>query len=433
MKKILSILMVLTLIILFALTWYCSRQTEQFFAARIAAINQVSPQLIVVELQNYQRKLFTANAETAVKIGGKEEIRLNHQIRHFVWGVKMVTVLAPDSTLAKGIVTQIPLDQFQLITDINLLGASKSRLILPQFKFQNDRGNLEITGFSAGWNLDGELTMGNFVCLLDSLQVQQADQSELNLVNLKITSQITDLQDIPLGNGELQLEKLQLIMGGKPAIEFQNIQSRGETALTQGLFSSSAELNFGRLLLAEETLRDGFLKLTLSEIDAELFHSIQNATGQLQQQALGQQNSSLERQLQLLELYTELLQSGMTLHLEELSLSTDNGEINGKGMLLLPQESASESSLFSLENITANFQLEIDRGAFVTGYRLLNDLQSAQGQYQNRAVLAEQAEQIAGGLVQKGIFTRQDGDKFRVDFSWAGGQGILNGEPLQLK
>jgi len=433
MKKILSILMVLTIIILFALTWYCSRQTEQFFAARIAAINQVSPQLIVVELQNYQRKLFTANAETAVKIGGKEEIRLNHQIRHFVWGVKMVTVLAPDSTLAKGIVTQIPLDQFQLITDINLLGASKSRLILPQLKFQNDRGNLEITGFSAGWDLDSELTMGNFVCLLDSLQVQQADQSELNLVNLKITSQITDLQDIPLGNGELQLEKLQLKMGGKPAIEFQNIQSRGQTALTQGLFSSSAELNFGRLLLAEETLRDGFLKLTLSEIDAELFHSIQNATGQLQQQALGQQNSSLERQLQLLELYTELLQSGMTLHLEELSLSTDNGEINGKGMLLLPQESASESSLFSLENITANFQLEIDRGAFVTGYRLLNDLQSAQGQYQNRAVLAEQAEQIAGGLVQKGIFTRQDGDKFRVDFSWAGGQGILNGEPLQLK
>ncbi len=433
MKKILSILMVLTIIILFALTWYCSRQTEQFFAARIAAINQVSPQLIVVELKNYQRKLFTANAETAVRIGGKEEIRLNHQIRHFVWGVKMVTVLAPDSTLAKGIVTQIPLDQFQLITDINLLGASKSRLILPQFKFQNDRGNLEITGFSAGWNLDGELTMGNFVCLLDSLQVQQADQSELNLANLKITSRMTDLQDIPLGNGELQLEKLQLIMGGKPAIEFQNIQSRGETALTQGLFSSSAELNFNQLLLAEETLRDGFLKLTLSEIDAELFHSIQNATGQLQQQALGQQNSSLERQLQLLELYTELLQSGMTLHLEELSLSTDNGEINGKGMLLLPQESASESSLFSLENITANFQLEIDRGAFVTGYRLLNDLQSAQGQYQNRAVLAEQAEQIAGGLVQKGIFTRQDGDKFRVDFSWAGGQGILNGEPLQLK
>ena len=49
------------------------------------------------------------------------------------------------------------------------------------------------------------------------------------------------------------------------------------------------------------------------------------------------------------------------------------------------------------------------------------------------ALLAEQAEQIAGGLVQKGILTRQDGDKFRVDFSWAGGQGILNGEPLQLK
>jgi len=433
MKRILSILMVLTIIILFALTWYCSYQTEQFFAARIAAINQVSPQLIVVELNSYHRKLFTANAETAVRIEGKEEIKLNHQIRHFVWGVKMVTVLAPDSTLAKEIVTQIPLDQFQLITDINLLGASKSRLILPQLKFQNDRESLEITGFSAGWDLDGELTMGNFVCLLDNLQLKRADQSELNLANLKITSRLTDLQNIPLGDTELQLEKLELLMGGKPAIEFQNIQSRGQTALIQGLFSSSAELNFGRLLLAEETLRDGFLKLTLSGINAELFHFIQNAAGQLQQQAFGQQSSSFERQLQLLELYTELLQSGMTLHLEGLSLTTDNGEINGQGMLSLPQESASESSLFSLGNITANFQLEIDRGAFIIGYRLLNDLQSAQGQYQNRAVLTEQAEQIAWGLVQKGIFSRQDEDKFRVDFTWAEGEGRLNGKPLQLE
>jgi hypothetical protein len=37
-----------------------------------------------------------------------------------------------------------------------------------------------------------------------------------------------------------------------------------------------------------------------------------------------------------------------------------------------------------------------------------------------------------GGLVQKGIFTRQDGDRFRMDFSLVEGQGKINGEPLQL-
>lgn len=244
MKKILSGLMALTIIVLFTLTWYCSHKTEQHFTAQIDAINLASPELLNVELINYQRKLFTANAATAISIRGEEKFSLNHQIRHFVWGVKIITTLAPDSALAKEIVTQVPPDQLQLITDFSLLGASKSRFILPQLTFQDESGNLEITGFSVGWDLNADLTTGNLVCLLDKLQIQHADQSELNLTSLKISSQLTDLHDIPLGNGELQLGKLQLLRYGKPAIEFQNIQYQGQTDLTQGLFSTTAELNF---------------------------------------------------------------------------------------------------------------------------------------------------------------------------------------------
>ena len=190
--------MALTVIILFALTWYCSQITEQNFTAQITAINQASPDLIKIELTNYQRKLFTANAETAVRIGG-DEVKFNHQIRHFVWGVKIVTTLTPDSALAKKMTTRIPLEQLQLTTDFSFLGVSKSRLILPQLAFQDDNRNLEITGFSVGWDLNGDLTAGNFICLLDNFKLQQADQSELNLANLKISTQMTDLQDIPLG------------------------------------------------------------------------------------------------------------------------------------------------------------------------------------------------------------------------------------------
>lgn len=429
MKKILSVLMVLIVMVLFTLTWYCSYITEQHFSAQVTAINQVSPELIKVELKTYQRKLFASAAETIIRIGG-EEVRFNHQIRHFIWGVKMITTLAPDSALAKDIATRIPLEQLLLTTDFSFLGGSKSRFILPQLEFQDDGHSLEITGFSAGWDLNADLTMGNFVCLLDSLQLQQTDQSELKLANLRISSRMTDLQDIPLGNGTLQLEKLQLVGREKLAIEFQNIQYRWQTDLTQGLFSGTAELNFDQLLLAEETLSDGRLKLTLSGIDAGLLRAIQQSSEQLQQQTINQQSSPLELQLQLLKLYTEMLNSGVTLTLKELSLRTDNGKLRGNGDLSLLKDSAAESSLFSLENITANFHLEIDRGAFVTGYRLFNNLQSTGGKHQNPAVLAEQAEQIAGGLVQKGIFTRQNGDKFHLDFSWVEGQGKLNGEAL---
>ena len=433
MKKILSILMALTIVALFTLTWYCSYKAEQYFTAQIAVINLTAPEILKVELKKYQRKLFASKAETAISIRGEEDVRLNHQIRHFVWGVKITTALAPDSVLAKKMAAEVPLDQLQLITDISLLGASKSRLILPQLTFQGDSGNLEITGFSAGWDLNSDLTMGNFVCLFDNLQLQQENQSELNLAKLRMTIQTTDLQDIPLGDWDFQLENLQLTRQGKSSIEFRNIQYRGQTGLNQGLFSSTFGLNFGQLLLAGETLSEGQLKLTLSGIDAELLRSIQQTARQLQQQALDEQSNPLELQLQLLGLYTELLNSGITLTLEDLSLRTENGQVKGSGVLNLPKESAAENSIFSLENIMADFQLGIDRDAFVTGYRLLNHLQATEGNNQNPAVLTEQAEQIAGGLVEKGILVRQSEDRFQLDFFWSEGEGKLNGKPFPLQ
>ncbi|MEA3544930.1 MAG: DUF945 family protein [Thermodesulfobacteriota bacterium] len=431
MKKILSILMALTIVILFALTWYYSRKTEQLFTAQIIAINQAAPELIKVELKNYQRKLFAAQAETAIRIGGEKEVQFNHQIRHFVWGVQMVTTLAPDSALANEIATIIPLEKLQLTTDFSLSGTSKSRLILPQFELKIDSGRLKITGFSAGWDLNADLSSGNFVSFLDNLQLQQADQGELNLVNLKISTQMADLQGIPLGEGELQLEKLQLMSRGESDIEFQNIQYRGQADLNQDVFSSVTELSFSQLLLAGESLSDGRLNLSLTGIDAELLRSLQQTKEQLQRQVFDQQVSSIELQLQLFALYTELLSSGMILNLEDFSLQTANGAVKGTGKLALLEKTATKGSLFSLQNVEGSFHLEIDQGAFVAGYRLFNKLQSGEGQYQNPAILVEQAEQIAGGLVQKGIFVQQDGDRFRIDFSWAEGQGKLNGKLLE--
>jgi uncharacterized protein YdgA (DUF945 family) len=189
-------------------------------------------------------------------------------------------------------------------------------------------------------------------------------------------------------------------------------------------------LNFAELFLAEEKLSNGQLKLTLSGIDSELLRSFQQITEQLQRKTLNQQISSLELQIQMLGLYTQLLHSGISLNLEKLSLDTTDGSINGTGMLTLLNNSDSTGTTFSLENIKADFQLEIDRGAFVTGYRLFNNLQIDEQKELNPAVLAEQAEQIAERLIQKGIFTRPDKNTLRVEFSLFEGQVKLNGKPF---
>ncbi|MEA3362674.1 MAG: DUF945 family protein [Thermodesulfobacteriota bacterium] len=427
MKKFFSSLMIVSLVALFAMTWYTSRKTEQLFTAQIAAFNQTAPELIKVDLQSYQRKLFSSSARTALRIQGQKGIFFDHQIRHFVWGIKMVTTLAEDSELAQIIAEKTHLDQFQLTTDISILGASQSTLALPDISYQDPDGRIQMNGFRANWDLDANLTTGELTCQLDNLILQQAEQVEINLSGFSLSSQMINLQDIPLGSGELLLEKIQIVGHGKPALEVHNIHYRGQTDLDQNIYSSTGELSFSEAFFAEEKLNNGELKMVLSGLDPELLHSLQQTAKQLQNKAFNQQISSFELQLQLLDLYTKLFDSGVILNLEKLSLSSGEDQVNGRGTLTLLKKSASKGSIFSLENIQGSFQLDIDRGAFVAGYRLFNILRFGENNNQNAAVLAEQAEQLAGGLVQKGIFTQQDGGKFHVDFSLFEGQGKLNG------
>ena len=432
MKKILSTLMVLTLIVLFALTWFCSRKTEQLFMEQLNALNQAAPALMKVDLQNYHRRLFSSTAQTVLHLQGKNEVtfNLNHQIRHFIWGVKIVTVLEDGSELADSIETAVPLDEIQLITDISLQGASKSVLDLPQLSFLGDGGTLTLTGFKVNWNLNNDVTAGDFTCLLKGLSVQQGSREVLNLDRLHIFSQTSNLQEVPFGNGKMSLSGLKLQGPGMRPIEFQDIQYQGQTELTQGVFGGTFDLNFARLLLADETLSKGQMRLTLSGVDAALLKALRQTASELQLKALDPQADPLELQIKLLGLYSKIFNSGITFRLEELSLKSGDGEIRGDGILTLAGDSGFGSFFSLLENINAKFQLDIDRLAFVHGYQIFQNLRAGDQKKQNPAVLAEEAGQIASGLVQKGVFSRQDGDKFRLDFAWDKGRGKLNGEPL---
>ena len=64
---------------------------------------------------------------------------------------------------------------------------------------------------------------------------------------------------------------------------------------------------------------------------------------------------------------------------------------------------------------------------FAAAYRYYANFRSRRND--NAAVLNEQAEQFSGGLVQKGIFVRQDG-LFMLDFTDNNGQNRLNGKIL---
>ncbi len=430
MKKIISSLLVLTIIALFSLTWYCSHQTQLIFTEQVSTSNQALAEFGKIELIDYQRNLFTSTAKTAVSLSGGEEIRFNHQVRHFVWGVKMVTTLAPNTTLTDKMTSIVPLEELQIITDFSLTGASESQLIIPEITFEEEGSHIGIAGLSVGWNLNNDMTTGGVVFHLDHFQFKQDGQGGLSLSNLKLMSQITDVKEVPLGNGELQLGSLQITKQNKPVILCEDIHYKGKTELNQGSYNSLAELNIENLLLGKESFNKGQLKFSISGMESKKLRSLMQTAQQLQQQSLEIQGNSNELQLQLLSFYTQLFDSGVTLTLDKLSLQTEGGKFNGTGKLTLLNHPARENMPFFLGNLAGALRLIIDRGAFVTGYRFLNNLNIVEDDYQNPAILAEQAEQLAGGLIQKGIFVPKGKDHYLLDFTWSEGSGKINGVPL---
>jgi len=390
MKKIVSILLGTVMIVLFALTWYCSSKTEQLFSAQISALNQKSAGLYKLELESYRRRLFSATAKTVITLPSSEKIWLKHQFRHFVWGIKMVTRLIPDSAPINQLTDLTPAENLELVTTIDLQGNSNSTMELPQLNISTTTGTLKLSDITARWDFDHEMANGVF---------------------------------------DLQINQLRQIDTPESTIILKNLHYRGQTTLTAKTLSVGIDFNIDQLELAGGNFSDARIKLNLRDIDAELFLSLQQIAAQLQRDGLDHTNNSFTLRLRLLELYSQLINSGMTLDLEELSLHSDDGKLSGHGKLSL-KNSNNAAILFSpIEAINAKFLFEIDKDLFTNGYRVFNNLRS-NSKKENPAILAEQAEQLAGGLVQKGILTRQENNSYRIDFSLSEGQMKLNGDSI---
>ncbi len=141
MKKVFSSLLVLILVLLTGATWYVSIRTKNTFADEVAAINATLPSGVKVDISTYRRGLFTADAETAVTVHGREFIRLHHLLRHFVWGVDIFTTLAPGSVLAVEVKALCPPRRLKMISHVGLQGAFSSEFSLAEVL---DKGDVEL-------------------------------------------------------------------------------------------------------------------------------------------------------------------------------------------------------------------------------------------------------------------------------------------------
>ena len=385
LKKVLTTLMILIILVLFALTWYSSRRTEQLFIAQIETINNSYPHLIQIHLENYQRHLFVSQARTKISTA-RQELTLNHQIRHFLWGMTITSSLAEDSGLAIQLAEKIPIAQLTLVSDINFKGTVKSRLEFPGESLSAADGSFELSGLKFNWQPDEVSISPNF---------------------------------------ELKLKKLVLGQNQR-AIRLADLTFRASSYLENETYSNTGALHISRLDLAGEQLHNGRITLKLSGLRQK---SLQELAVQLQRMVTSGQAASPQTQFDLLALYAEILKSGLTLKLEELLLESARGKLIGTGLLILQPTDDFLEALVSMSNINAGFQLALNRDIFKTGYRLVNNFPDDSGGFhQPPAVLDEKAEQLIEKLIAQGIFTKQqETGRFGIDFSFSGGEASLNG------
>ena len=385
LKKVLTTLMVLIILVLFALTWYSSRKTEQLFIAQIETINNSYPQLIQIQLENYQRHLFVSQARTKISTA-RQELTLNHQIRHFIWGMTITSSLAENSGLAAQFAEKIPVAQLTLVSDINFKGTVKSRLEFPGESLRATDGSFAISGLTLNWQPAEPSISPNF---------------------------------------ELKVKKLVLGQTQR-AISLEDMAFSASSYLENETYSHADALHISRLDLAGEELRNGLITLKLSGLHQE---SLQDLAVQLQRMVTSEQTVSPQTQFDLLALYAEILKSGLTLKLEELQLESATGKLIGTGFLILQPTDDILGALVSMSNINAGFQLALNRDIFKTGYRLVNNFPAdGEGLFQPPTVLNEKAEQLIEKLIAQGIFTKQqETGRFGIDFSFSGGEASLNG------
>lgn len=429
MRKILTGLMALILVVLFSATYYCSSKTEEVFRAQIEQLNQSYSGLLQVELLDYQRGLLVSEVKTLVTVR-QDSLPLQHQIRHFPWKVRLMTSLAEGSPVADKIAELIPLDKLQLQTDVDLSGVSQSHFALPDLTFSDSDGELRVSGLHFDCNLDGRLRGGDIQFELNALTVVHPGEAELALSGVELSSTFAEQQELMLGGGGVSIGHLSFKQEKKPGFELNGLHYQANSSLTADQLASDLDLQLDSVTLADETFTEGRLLLKMTGIDAAALREVQATAKQIQAEMLGQQVDPVIMQLQMLGLYSQLFKDGLTLTLDQLSLQADKGGFLGKGYLTLQELNFTGGSPVALDKLNGQFQLDVDRSAFVAGFRLLEKLQR-QGRASNPAVVAEQAEQLAGGLVQKGIFARQD-DGYRIDFSVEQGQGVLNGNAFKL-
>ena len=422
-KKLLTPTLIITLATLFALTWYCSIKAEEYFSLWVERSNHYAPAISTTDLVSYDRQLFTAEAITTSDIKDLGRYDFHHLIRHYVWGVSIIT------TPAAATDSQALLAGLRIVTDVGPTGAARSRLSMPQLTVENADGpTLTIDRIAAEGRINATATEGSWDLTLDQLQVVRDRHNRILASGIQSSAEMENLDSFPLGRSRTRINSITLEKAdGRPIIvEGLNLLSKS-LADEPRHYLTRSDLSFANLKADNNTFQDGRLVLELRGIDTQLIDVFVEVTNNLRSRVNTDTVTGEEMtDLFILPMSAALLESGLTLSLEDLSLATTGGNLHGVGKATLAAGPADTNLDGLLELIRISLRADFDIHILAR----INQLFS--GNVDNLTVKEEELRMIFGGLTQLGFLSRLEGDRFRLLVSYEDEEIKLNGQPFRL-
>jgi uncharacterized protein YdgA (DUF945 family) len=425
-KKLLTPTLIITLVTLFALTWYCSIKAEEYFSLWVERSNDYAPAMTTNELVSYDRRFFTASAITRVDIKNLGRYDFHHLIRHYAWGGTIITtpLTVPDAPSS--------LAGLRIVTDVGPTGTARSRLSLPQLTVATDSGTKVVIDRIAGEaQVNAAATEGSWDISLEQIQVAGDENSRLIIAGINSSGAMENLDQFPLGHSRTRINSLALETAeGRPfvinglTIDGTNLFDRADYYVTR------SDISLASIQVGDSAFTDSRLVLALNNLDSLVIEALITARNTLRRHINANTGSGDELAEEIiLPLYHALVQSGATLALENLALATAGGQLSGTGHATLKSGTTAPGLDELLEQIILELQLDFD----VVILARLNQLaEQIQGKTTNISLKEEELRMIFGGLAQLGFLTRLEGDRFRLRVAYDDGAIKLNDQPFRL-
>lgn len=417
-RPVISLLLVLILGLLFALTLLSSRRAERQFTALAASFNRSGDPVVHLEVTDYQRGLFVSRATTSLQLVD-HRYHFDHQLRHFAWGLTLTsTPVAPQNQQGSEEQSAVP----RMVTRVTPFGAEWT-LNATDLQTQGPFGQLQVADLELTASSDLEGRSGTWHGTLERLSLTSAGEA-LQLKNLLLTGHWADPTE-QLSEIDLKAARIALQQGTRRGLSGREVQLSIRSGLSESAAFINLQLEFDSIATTADTVGPGELQLSLEDLPTAQLETLRNRLKPLCAPLLNRKTDSLTYQLQLLSFFSTLLDIQGRLELTKLQLQTANGRLQGQGTLTLQPNAAGGSLAGLLNRIVADIQLNASGDSWTDLYRLVAGVRRTNHE-DNRRV-AERARHQALTLIDRGILVQNpDGEGYRMDLQLQGGRLQLN-------